>query len=80
MSQTYTEAFTISTAGSSAGCMALHNPTGSSVTAVVVPWRFNGNGGAGGATCAVAVPAGGILPLKVREIKSTSAGGLIGFN
>lgn len=82
MSQTYTEAFTIGTAGTSSGCMALHNPTGSPVTAVVVPWRFSGNGSPTpvGATCAVAVAAGGILPLKVREVKSTSAGGLIGFN
>jgi len=79
MSQTYTEAFSIPTGGSSAGCMALHNSTSSPITAVVVPWRFNGNGGFGGATCAVAIPAGGILPLKVREIKSAGAG-LIGFN
>ena len=75
MSQTYTEAFTIGTTGTSGGCMALHNPTATTVTAVVVPWRNTT-----GVTAAIAVPAGGILPLKVREVKSTSTGGLVGFN
>lgn len=80
MSQTYTEAFSIPAAGSSYGCMALHNATGSTIIASVVPWRYNGNGGVGGPTAGVAVPAGGIVPLKVREIKSTSAAGLFGLN
>ncbi len=80
MSQTYTEAFTISTAGTSAGCMALHNPTGSTVLATVVPWRNRNNGGSGGVTAAVAIGPGEILPLKVREVKSGATNTLIGFN
>ena len=75
MSQTYTDAIVIGTAGTSAGCMALHNSTTSPITAVVVPWRNNLTG----LTLTVAIPAGGILPLKVREVKSTTAG-LVGLN
>jgi hypothetical protein len=81
MSQTYTEAFAIGS-GSSLGCMAIHNSTGSLITATVVPFRNSGNGSQSpvGATCAIAVAAGDILPLKVREIRTTRAPGLIGFN
>ena len=77
MSQTYTEAYAL-TAGVTLGCMALHNPTASTITAVVVPWRNSTNGGAGGVTAAVAVPPGGILPLKTRQVVSGT--GLIGLN
>jgi hypothetical protein len=67
MSQTYTEGFTISTAGTSAGCMALLNATGTTATAVVVPWR-----NAPGVTCSVSLAPGDVLPLKVREVKSST--------
>jgi hypothetical protein len=75
MSQTYTYAFSIPTSGTSSGCMALHNSTGSPITAVVVPWV-----NLSGATAPVAIPAGGILPLKVREVKSGAGAGLVGLN
>lgn len=67
MSQTYTEAFTIGTSGSSAGCMALLNATTTTATAVVVPWRNSS-----GVTCSVSLAPGEILPLKVREVKSST--------
>ena len=75
MSQTYSDAFTIGTSGTSGGCMALHNSTSATLTAVVVPWRNTP-----GTTAPVALPAGGILPLKVRTVVSVSANGLVGFN
>jgi len=68
MSQTYTEAFTISTAGTSAGCMALLNATSSAGTAVIVPWR----NAATGTTCAVSLAPGVILPIKTKEVKSSN--------
>lgn len=67
MSQTYTEGFTIPTTGTSAGCMALLNATTTAATAVVVPWR-----NAPGVTCGISLAAGEVLPLKVREVKSST--------
>lgn len=67
MSQTYTEAFTIPTAGTSAGCMALLNATGTTATAVVVPFRNTS-----GTTCGVSLAPGVVLPIKVREVKSST--------
>lgn len=68
MSQTYTEAFTIPTGGLSAGCMALLNATSAAGTAVIVPWR----NAATGATCAVSLAPGVILPIKTKEVKSST--------
>ena len=67
MSQTYTEAFTIGTAGTSSGCMALMNATSTPATAVVVPFRNTT-----GVTCGVSLAPGVILPIKVREVKSST--------
>jgi hypothetical protein len=67
MSQTYTEGFTIPVTGTSAGCMALLNATTTTATAIVVPWR-----NAAGATCSVSLAPGEPLPLKVREVKSST--------
>lgn len=63
----YTDAFTIPTAGISFAGMAIHNPTSSTATAVVVPFRRDN-----GATFPVALQAGQVLELKFREVKSAS--------
>ena len=67
MSQTYTQGFTIPITGSSAGCMALLNATTTSATAVVIPWR-----NATGVTCSISLAPGEVLPLKIREVKSST--------
>ena len=64
----YTDGFRIPTAGISFAGMALHNPTTSTVTAVVVPSRK-----ADGSTLPVALQAGQVLELRFREVKSASA-------
>lgn len=74
MSQTYTEGFTITTAGTSAGCSALLNATTTAATAIIVPWR-----NVSGATCSVSLAAGQILPIKTREVKSSTQN-LTGLN
>lgn len=67
MSQTYTQGFTIPITGSSSGCMALLNATTTDATAVVIPWR-----NATGVTCAISLAPGEVLPLKIREVKSST--------
>lgn len=75
MSQTYTLAFAIPTGATSAGCMALHNSTGSAISAVVVPFHAPA-----GTTAAVSIGAAATLPLRTRAIISASGAGLFGLN
>lgn len=69
MSITYTFGQTITTAGVTGPTFnALHNPeTSSTITAVVTPARNQDND-----TITISIPAGGVLPLKVRQVKPSA--------
>ena len=69
MSITYTFGQTITTAGVTGPTFnALHNPaTNSPITAVVTPARNQDND-----TITISIPAGGVLPLKVRQVKPSA--------
>ena len=71
MSITYTFGQTITTAGVTGPTFnALHNPGTNStpITAIVTPARNQDND-----VITISIPAGGVLPLKVRQVKPTSA-------
>ena len=69
MSITYTFGQTITTAGVTGPTFnALHNPeTSSTITAVVTPARNQDND-----AITISIPAGGVLPLKVRQVKPSA--------
>jgi hypothetical protein len=69
MSMTYTFGQTISTAGITGMFNALHNNTTSPIIVTVTPVRNEAN-----TTVTVSVPAGGVLPLKVKHAKPNSTG------
>ena len=69
MSITYTSGKTITTAGVTGPIFnALHNPAISGVaTATVTPARNQDND-----AITISIPAGGVLPLKVRQVKPSA--------
>ena len=70
MSITYTSGQTITTAGVTGPTFnALHNPGTNStpITAIVTPARNQDND-----TITISIPAGGVLPLKVRQVKPSA--------